>query len=90
MDRNSVFDTIKDLIIDITDADDITEETGLVDDLGIDSVDLAELVLASEEEFDLVLPKEKAARESLMEEVRELETVGDMVDYIIRFKEMQA
>ena len=89
MDRNSVFEIIKDLIVDITDEDDINEGTSLFDDLGIDSVDLAELVLASEEEFDLTLPADKDARVALMEEVKSLETVGDMVDYIVKFKEMQ-
>ena len=89
MDRNSVFEIIKDLIVDITDEDDINEGTSLFDDLGIDSVDLAELVLASEEEIDLTLPADKDARVALMEEVKSLETVGDMVDYIVKFKEMQ-
>ena len=89
MDRESVFETIKDLIIDITDEEDISESTSLFDDLGIDSVDMAELVLASEEEFDLTLPADKDARVGLMEEVKALETVSDLVDYIIRFKEMQ-
>jgi acyl carrier protein len=89
MDRNSVFETIRDLILDITGDEEISEETSLVDDLKIDSVDMAELVLASEEEFDLVLPEQKDARDALMDEVGALETVGDLVDYIIRFKEMQ-
>lgn len=89
MDRESVFETIKELIIDITDEEDISESTSLFDDLGIDSVDMAELVLASEEEFDLTLPADKDARVGLMEEVKALETVSDLVDYIIRFKEMQ-
>jgi len=89
MDRESVFETIKDLIIDITDEEDISESTSLFDDLGIDSVDMAELVLASEEEFDLTLPADKDSRVGLMEEVKALETVSDLVDYIIRFKEMQ-
>ena len=89
MDRESVFETIKDLIIDITDEEDISESTSLFDDLGIDSVDMAELGLASEEEFDLTLPADKDARVGLMEEVKALETVSDLVDYIIRFKEMQ-
>jgi len=89
MDRDSVFETIKDLIIDITDEEDVSENTSLFDDLGIDSVDMAELVLASEEEFDLTLPADKDARIALMEEVKSLDTVSDLVDYIIRFKEMQ-
>lgn len=89
MDRNSVFEVIKDLIIDITDEENIAEDTSLFDDLGIDSVDLAELVLASEEEFDLTLPADKDERMALMDEVKALETVGDMVDYILKFKEMQ-
>ena len=89
MDRNSVFEVIKDLIIDITDEENVAEDTSLFDDLGIDSVDLAELVLASEEEFDLTLPADKDERMALMDEVKALETVGDMVDYILKFKEMQ-
>lgn len=84
MDRTSIFDTIKDLVTDITDVEDITEQSQLYDDLSIDSVDLAELIFACEEEFDIVIPKEKAARDAMMAEVGALESVGDVVDYIVK------
>ena len=56
------------------DADSIERETSFFDDLGADSLDIVELTMALEEEFDLAeLPEE---------DLRKLTTVGDVADYV--------
>ncbi|MBN1140767.1 MAG: acyl carrier protein, partial [Deltaproteobacteria bacterium] len=55
------------------DEDQVTEEASFMDDLGADSLDTVELVMALEEEFDIEISDEDA------EKVR---TVQDAVDYI--------
>ena len=57
------------------DAEEITMETSFAEDLGADSVDLVELVMAMEEEFDIGEVEE--------DEVSELKTVGDCVNYLV-------
>ena len=56
-----------------TDADSITEATSFKDDLGADSLDLFELVMALEDEYNIEIPAE---------ELTELNTVGDVIDYL--------
>lgn len=51
----------------------ITAETSFKDDLGADSLDLFELVMALEERYDIEIPAE---------ELTELETVGDVLEYL--------
>jgi acyl carrier protein len=53
--------------------DIITEETSFKDDLGADSLDLFELVMALEEEYGIEIPAE---------ELTELETVGSVIEYL--------
>jgi acyl carrier protein len=55
------------------DEDEVTAEASFVDDLGADSLDTVELVMAFEEEFDLEIPDEDAEK---------IATVQDAVDYI--------
>jgi len=55
------------------DEDDITMDSVFVDDLGADSLDLVELIMALEEEFDMEIPDEDAEKITI---------VGDVVDYI--------
>ncbi|MDU1411607.1 MAG: acyl carrier protein [Clostridium sp.] len=55
------------------DEDEITMESEFIDDLGADSLDLVELIMALEEEFDMEIPDEDAEK---------ITTVGDVVDYI--------
>ncbi|WP_346934944.1 acyl carrier protein [Clostridium sp.] len=55
------------------DENDITMDSGFVDDLGADSLDLVELIMALEEEFDMEIPDEDAEK---------ITVVGDVVDYI--------
>ena len=55
------------------DPDTITADTTFVDDLGADSLDLFELVMALEEEYGLEIPAEELA---------DVETVGDVIEYL--------
>jgi acyl carrier protein len=70
-----VFEKVKQLIVEHVgaDPDEVTLESSLVDDLGCDSLDLIELVMAAEEEFDIEIPDAEA--EKFM-------TVQDAVEYI--------
>lgn len=55
------------------DESEITSETNFKEDLGADSLDLFELVMALEEEYDIEIPAE---------ELTGLETVGSVMDYL--------
>ncbi|MCK8827254.1 acyl carrier protein [Natroniella acetigena] len=55
------------------DADEVTPEASFIDDLGADSLDIVEVVMAFEEEFDIEIPDEDA---------EDIGTVQDAVDYI--------
>lgn len=55
------------------DQEEITMEASFMDDLGADSLDIVELVMALETEFDLEIPDEDAEK---------ISTVGDVVEYI--------
>ena len=55
------------------DAAEITAETSFKDDLGADSLDLFELVMALEDEYNIEIPAE---------ELTELATVGDVIEYL--------
>ena len=71
-----IFKTMQDLIAEqfAIDADEISMDSSFVDDLGADSVDLVELVMAMEEEFDIGKIDE--------EDLAGLKTVGDCVRYL--------
>ncbi len=71
-----IFDKLKEMIAEqfTVDPDSITQETSFVDDLGADSLDIVELTMALEEEFDLPEMKD--------EELKSLVTVGDVVKFI--------
>ena len=66
---------VKDIIINElgVEAEKVTNEASFVDDLGADSLDTVELVMAFEEEFGIEIPDEDAEK---------LTSVGDAVDYI--------
>ncbi len=53
--------------------DEIKLESSFTDDLGADSLDIVELMMALEEEFDVEIPDEEAEK---------ISTVGDVVEYI--------
>lgn len=70
-----VYQKVVDIIVDelAVDADEITPEASFIDDLGADSLDVVELVMAFEEEFDIEIPDEDAEK---------IQTVQQAVDYI--------
>lgn len=76
-----IFDKVKERISDIlgVDADDITMDSHFIDDLGADSLDIVELIMALEEDFDLEIPDEDAEK---------IQTVGDVVEYIKEHTDM--
>lgn len=70
-----VFEKVKKIIVEQlgVDEDDISMESSFIDDLGADSLDIVELIMALEEEFDLEIPDSEAEK---------ITTVGSAVDYI--------
>ncbi|OPX43205.1 acyl carrier protein [Ruminiclostridium hungatei] len=70
-----VFDKVKKLIVEQlgVEEDDIAMESSFIDDLGADSLDIVELIMALEEEFNLEIPDNEAEK---------ITTVGDAVEYI--------
>ena len=76
MSVEEIFQTMRDLVAEqfAMDPAEITMETSFEEDLGADSVDLVELVMAMEEEFDMGKAGE--------DELTGLKTVGDAVNYV--------
>ena len=70
-----VFEKVRDIIVDQLDADEsaVTMDASIIDDLGADSLDVVDLVMSIEEEFDVEIPDE---------EVKNIKTVGDIVKFI--------
>jgi acyl carrier protein len=70
-----VFEKVKKIIVEQlgVEDDEITMEASFIDDLGADSLDIVELIMAFEEEFDLEIPDSEAEK---------ITTVGNAVDYI--------
>lgn len=71
-----IFEKVKDLIADQLDVDDkegITLDSSITDDLGADSLDVVDLVMALEDEFNVEIPEDQ---------VENIKTVGDIVKYI--------
>jgi acyl carrier protein len=71
----AVFDRVKAIVVEQlgVEADQVTPQSKFVEDLGADSLDVVELVMALEEEFDLEIPDEDAEK---------IATVGEAVKYI--------
>ena len=59
--------------LQVEDLETIKPETTFIDDLGADSLDIVELIMALEEEFDMEIPEEEAEK---------ITSVGDVVKYI--------
>lgn len=70
-----VFEKIKKALSEQLGIDEslITLESTFVEDLNIDSLDLVELILALEEEYQIIIPEEEAEN---------LSTIGDVVNYV--------
>ena len=75
MSSEEIFDKVKSIIVEqlgVTDTS-VTMEASFIDDLGADSLDIVELIMALEEEFDTEIPDADAEK---------VVTGGDVVDYI--------
>ena len=75
MNTEEVFEKVKGIIVEqlgVAEAS-VEMEASFIDDLGADSLDIVELVMALEEEFDIEIPDADAEK---------VTTVGDVVDYI--------
>jgi len=73
---DNIFDRVKDVIVEqlgIEDESSVTMTTTFIDDLGADSLDAVELIMALEEEFELEIPEVEAEK---------IVSVGDVVEYI--------
>ena len=70
-----VLDKLKDIIANQfgIDTDELSEDTDIVADLGADSLDVVEMMMALEEEYGITIEDEKIA---------ELKTIGDVVDCV--------
>ena len=64
------FEKLKKVIAEVlnVDPDEITMETTFLDDLGADSLDVFQIIMGIEEEFDIEIPAEKAEKISTVEE----------------------
>ncbi|MDR2559987.1 MAG: acyl carrier protein [Oscillospiraceae bacterium] len=70
-----VFEKVKAIIVEQLDVDEekVTLTANIQDDLGADSLDIVDLVMSFEEEFDMEIPDDQ---------VENIKTVGDIVKYI--------
>ena len=75
MAEKTIEQRVKDIIVDQlgVNADQVTPEAKFIEDLGADSLDTVELIMALEEEFNLEVPDEEAEK---------LQSVGDVIKYI--------
>lgn len=76
MSVEDIFQTMRELVAEqfSLEPEEVSMETSFKDDLGADSVDVVELVMAMEEEFELGVTQE--------EDLKGLKTVGDVVNYV--------
>ena len=70
-----VFERVREIICDQLDVDeeDVTMDSSIAEDFGADSLDVVDLIMSLEEEFDKEIPDE---------DVENIKTVGDIVRYI--------
>jgi acyl carrier protein len=71
----STYDRVKKVVVEQLEVseDEVTTTASFIDDLGADSLDVVELVMGLEEEFDIEIPDEDAEK---------IATVGDAVTYV--------
>ena len=75
MSEKSIAEKVKDIIVEQlgVNPEQVTEKASFIEDLGADSLDTVELVMAFEEEFSVEVPDEDAEK---------LQTVGNVIEYI--------
>lgn len=73
--NQEIFEKVKKIVVEQLEVDenDVKPESSFANDLGADSLDVVELVMALEEEFDIEIPDEAA---------EQIDTVGKAVDHI--------
>ena len=73
--KKTMLEKIKEIVAESLNADaaELTEATSFKDDLGADSLDLFEMVMAFEEEFEVEIPSE---------DLEQINTIGDVVKYL--------
>jgi len=76
MAKEEVFDSIKNMLVDQLglSEDEVMMDASFAEDLGTDSLDLVELVMSMEEEFEIEIPDE---------DVEGIEKVSDAVEYVL-------
>ena len=76
----ATFDKVKDIVVEQlgVEADEVSIDSTFIDDLGADSLDIVELIMAFEEEFGIEIPDEAAEK---------IKTVQDVVTYIDQHNE---
>ena len=76
----ATFEKVRDIVVEQlgVDEEQVTLEATFIDDLGADSLDIVELIMAFEEAFNIEIPDEAAEK---------IKTVQDVVDYIEKHKE---
>ena len=69
------FEKLRDIIVEVLNVDEteVTMESTFIDDLGADSLDVFQIIMGLEEEFDIEIPNEEAEK---------IVTVGDAVEQI--------
>ena len=75
MENDEIFEKVKKIIVEQLNVseDSVTKEASFIDDLGADSLDVVELIMALEEEFDMEIPDSDAEK---------ISTVNNVVEYI--------
>ena len=75
MSSEEIFEKVKNIIVDLlqVSVESVTLDAHFIDDLGADSLDLVELIMGIEEEFNIEIPDGEAEK---------VVTVGDVVEYI--------
>lgn len=70
-----IFEKIRDILVEqlSVDSEEVSMDANFIDDLNADSLDIVELVMAMEGEFDISIPDEDAEK---------IKTVGDAVEYV--------
>ena len=76
MKKEEILSRLKESVIDRLDVEEgqMKNETSVIEDLGADSLDIVELIMGIEEEFDIEIPDEDAEK---------LTTVGEALNYVI-------
>ena len=72
----STFEKVRDIVVEQlgVEADEVALDSTFIDDLGADSLDIVELIMAFEEEFNIEIPDEAA------EKIKSVQDVGNYID----------